>query len=124
MTTFRALSLILMTMLAMVAAASRGEAATGPEIDADVNAALTSFESQIVGARELASKTAVTSLSMFGVALPSATPSSLKPGSPQPTSSSRNIMILGFLPLFAAKLASLFIRNDGVGGSNPLAALS
>ena len=38
MTTFRALSLILMTLLAMVAAPSRGEAATGPEIDADVNA--------------------------------------------------------------------------------------
>jgi len=58
MTTFRALSLILMTMLAMVAAPSRSEAATGPEIDADVNAALTSFESQIRGARELASKAA------------------------------------------------------------------
>ena len=57
MTTFRAISLIL-TMLAMVAGPSRGESATGPEIDADVNAALTSFESQIVGARELASKAA------------------------------------------------------------------
>jgi hypothetical protein len=56
---------------------------------------------------------------MFGGALPTTTPSSLKPGSPQPTSFSRKIMILGFLPLFAAKLASLFIRNDGVGGSNP-----
>jgi hypothetical protein len=58
MTTFRALSLILMTILAMIAAPPRGEAATGPEIDADVNAALTSFESQIRGARELASKAA------------------------------------------------------------------
>ena len=58
MTTFRALSLALIAMLAMVAGPSRGEAATGPEIDADVNAALTSFESQIVGARELASKAA------------------------------------------------------------------
>jgi lipid-binding SYLF domain-containing protein len=58
MTTFRTLSLILMTMLAIVAGPSRSEAATGPEIDANVNAALTSFESQIVGARELAAKAA------------------------------------------------------------------
>jgi lipid-binding SYLF domain-containing protein len=58
MRTFRALSLIVITMLAMVAGPSRSEAASAAEIDADVNAALTSFESQIVGARELASKAA------------------------------------------------------------------
>ena len=58
MRTFRALSLIVITMLAMVAGPSHSEAASAAEIDADVNAALTSFESQIVGARELASKAA------------------------------------------------------------------
>src|SRR5262245_31545348 len=58
MRTFRALSLILIAILAMTAAPSRGEAASAAEIDADVNATLTSFESQIVGARELASKAA------------------------------------------------------------------
>jgi lipid-binding SYLF domain-containing protein len=58
MRTFRALSLALITMLAMVALPSRSEAASASEIDADVNAALTSFESQIRGARELASKAA------------------------------------------------------------------
>jgi lipid-binding SYLF domain-containing protein len=58
MRTFRALSLILITMLAMVAAPARSEAASAAEIDADVSAALTSFESQIVGARDLASKAA------------------------------------------------------------------
>src|SRR5262245_35167046 len=56
MTTFRALWLILLTMLAVVAGPSRSEAASAADIDADVNATLTSFESQIVGARELASK--------------------------------------------------------------------
>ena len=58
MRTFRALSLALIAMLAMVALPSRSEAASAAEIDADVNAALTSFESQIGGARELASKAA------------------------------------------------------------------
>src|SRR5262245_63357012 len=58
MTTFRALWLILLTMLAVVAGPSRSEAASAADIDADVNATLTSFESQIVGARELASKAA------------------------------------------------------------------
>jgi len=58
MRTFRALSLILITMLATVALPARGEAASAAEIDADVGAALTSFESQIVGARDLASKAA------------------------------------------------------------------
>jgi len=58
MRTFRALSLALIAMLAMVAAPSRSEAASAAEIDADVNAALTSFESQIGGARELAAKAA------------------------------------------------------------------
>jgi hypothetical protein len=50
--------MILIAMLAMVAAPARSEAASAAEIDADVNAALTSFESQIGGARELASKAA------------------------------------------------------------------
>jgi hypothetical protein len=58
MRTFRALSLIVITMLAMVAGPSHSEAASAAEIDADVNAALTSLESQIVGAREFASKAA------------------------------------------------------------------
>jgi lipid-binding SYLF domain-containing protein len=58
MRTFRALSLALIAMLAMVALPARSEAASAAEIDADVNAALTSFESQIVGARDLASKAA------------------------------------------------------------------
>ena len=58
MRTFRALPMILIAMLAMVAAPARSEAASAAEIDADVNAALTSFESQIGGARELASKAA------------------------------------------------------------------
>src|SRR5262245_51940001 len=58
MTTFRALWLILITMLACVTGPSRSEAASAAEIDAYVNATLTSFESQIVGARELASKAA------------------------------------------------------------------
>ena len=58
MRTFRALSLALIAILAMAALPSRSEAASAAEIDADVNAALTSFESQIGGARELASKAA------------------------------------------------------------------
>ena len=58
MRTFRALSLALIAILAMAALPSRSEAASAAEIDADVNAALTSFESQIGGARELASKVA------------------------------------------------------------------
>ena len=58
MTTVRALWLILMAALALLAAPPPSKAATGPEIDADVNAALTRFESQIRGARELASKAA------------------------------------------------------------------
>src|SRR5262245_14433048 len=58
MRTFRALSLILIAILAMTAAPSRGEAASAAEIDADVNATLSSFESQLRGARELANKAA------------------------------------------------------------------
>ncbi len=58
MRTFRAHWLVLIVGLAMVAAPARSDAATGPEIDADVNAALTSFERQVVGARELANKAA------------------------------------------------------------------
>jgi len=58
MRTFRALSLALIAMLAIVALPARSEAASAAEIDADVSAALTSFESQIVGARDLASKAA------------------------------------------------------------------
>jgi lipid-binding SYLF domain-containing protein len=58
MRTFRALGLVLIVALAMAAVPERGKAATGPEIDADVNVALTSFESQVRGARELANKAA------------------------------------------------------------------
>jgi lipid-binding SYLF domain-containing protein len=58
MNAFRALSLILITMHAIVAAPLRSEAASAAEIDADVNATLHSFDSQIRGARELGNKAA------------------------------------------------------------------
>jgi lipid-binding SYLF domain-containing protein len=58
MNAFRALLLILIAMHAIVAAPPRGEAATAAEIDADVNATLHSFDSQIQGARELGNKAA------------------------------------------------------------------
>ena len=56
--TFRALLPVVIAMLVLVAATSRSEAATGPEIDADVYKTLQSFERQVGGARDLASKAA------------------------------------------------------------------
>jgi lipid-binding SYLF domain-containing protein len=58
MKAFRALWLILIAMHVMVAAPARSAAARTPEIDAKVDATLRSFESQIRGARELATKAA------------------------------------------------------------------
>jgi lipid-binding SYLF domain-containing protein len=54
----RAICFILIVMIAISAAPPRSEAASAPEIDADVDATLHSFESQIGGARELANKAA------------------------------------------------------------------
>src|SRR4029079_16146341 len=56
--TFRALFAVVIAMLVMAAAPQRSEAATGAEIDADVYKTLQSFERQIGGARDLASKAA------------------------------------------------------------------
>jgi lipid-binding SYLF domain-containing protein len=55
---FRALWLILIAIHVMVAAPARSEAASAAEIDASVDATLSSFERQIGGARELATKAA------------------------------------------------------------------
>jgi lipid-binding SYLF domain-containing protein len=54
----RAICLILIAIIAISAAPPRSEAASAAEIDADVDATLHSFESQIGGARELANKAA------------------------------------------------------------------
>jgi lipid-binding SYLF domain-containing protein len=54
----RAICFILIVMIAISAAPPRSEAASAAEIDADVDATLHSFESQIGGARELANKAA------------------------------------------------------------------
>jgi lipid-binding SYLF domain-containing protein len=54
----RAICLILIAVIAISGAPPRSEAASAAEIDADVYTTLNSFESQIVGARELATKAA------------------------------------------------------------------
>ncbi|MGC2410405.1 MAG: YSC84-related protein [Methyloceanibacter sp.] len=54
----RAICLILIVIIAISAAPPRSEAAAAADIDADVDATLHSFESQIGGARELANKAA------------------------------------------------------------------
>jgi len=58
MKALRALGLILLALNLTVVAPPRSEGASAPEIDADVDATLHSFESQVQGARELAIKAA------------------------------------------------------------------
>src|SRR5215210_5681548 len=58
MKTSRTPWLILIALYAIVALAPRSEAASAVQIDANVDATLRSFESQIGGARELANKAA------------------------------------------------------------------
>jgi lipid-binding SYLF domain-containing protein len=58
MKALRALSLLLMALHLTVVAPAKSKAASATEIDANVDAALSSFESQIQGARELAIKAA------------------------------------------------------------------
>ena len=54
----KAICLLLFASLATIVAPARSDAASGAAIDADVDATLHSFESQIAGARELANKAA------------------------------------------------------------------
>jgi lipid-binding SYLF domain-containing protein len=58
MKALRALGLLLMALQLTVVAPAKSEAASASEIDANVDATLRSFESQIQGARELAVKAA------------------------------------------------------------------